>query len=228
MACERLLPDHVWREIECGSRQICDTIRSKAKSELSAKYDRLLDTVRENHPDKGKDLPNIHRSNDARIVNDTEISRVTVIGDVHLSSHALSFLSLGPSFAPSQSINALTCRKVLGGLQRLRDMLRNKARRESAPQSSVADTRRLLPTVPFPRSFYKEPEPFLAADIKFRVLCAGILEVLNRFKRFHQSNLSREHWQGFKEVRNLIADNSIRLSVSDKGGEFVVLPQTLD
>ncbi|EYC25250.1 hypothetical protein Y032_0012g1785 [Ancylostoma ceylanicum] len=31
-----------------------------------------------------------------------------------------------------------------------------------------------------------------------------------------------------QEVRNLIADNSIRLSVSDKGGEFVVLPQTLD
>ncbi|EYC26999.1 hypothetical protein Y032_0009g466 [Ancylostoma ceylanicum] len=55
-----------------------------------------------------------------------------------------------------------------------------------------------------------------------------ILEVLNRFKGVHQSNLSREQWLGFKEVRSLIADNSIRLSVSDKGGEFVVLPQTLD
>ncbi|EYC21254.1 hypothetical protein Y032_0020g81 [Ancylostoma ceylanicum] len=107
-------------------------------------------------------------------------------------------------------------------------MLRNRARRENAPQSSAPEHKRLLPTVPFPRSFYKEAQPFPAADIKFRVLSSGILEVLNKFKRVHQSNLSQEHWQGFKEVRSLIANNSIRLSVSDKGGEFVVLPQSLD
>ncbi|EYC41359.1 hypothetical protein Y032_0572g144 [Ancylostoma ceylanicum] len=107
-------------------------------------------------------------------------------------------------------------------------MLRNKARRDTTPQSSLPENRRLLPTVPFPRSFYKEAEPFLPADIKLRVLSSGILEVLNTFKRVHHSNLSQEQWQGFKEVRSLIADNSIRLSVSDKGREFVVLTQTLD
>ncbi|EYB90288.1 hypothetical protein Y032_0222g2647 [Ancylostoma ceylanicum] len=228
LACKRLLPSHLWRRIEGGSRLICDSVRSKVKSSLSAKYDRLSGMVCENHLDRGKDLPNTHRTHDARSENDVETARVTVIGDIHLSTNALAFLNLGPSFSPSQSINALTCRRIVGGLQKLRDMLRNRARRENAPQSSAPEHKRLLPTVPFPRSFYKEAQPFPAADIKFRVLSSGILEVLNKFKRVHQSNLSQEHWQGFKEVRNLIANNSIRLSVSDKGGEFVVLPQTLD
>ncbi|EYC01226.1 hypothetical protein Y032_0109g132 [Ancylostoma ceylanicum] len=107
-------------------------------------------------------------------------------------------------------------------------MLRNKARRENIPQSSALDNKRLLPTVPFPLPSYKEGEPYLAADIKFRVLSSGILEVSNKFKHSYQSNLSREQWLGFEGVRDLIANNYIRLSVSDKGGEFVVLPQTLD
>ncbi|KAJ1365418.1 hypothetical protein KIN20_025709 [Parelaphostrongylus tenuis] len=34
--------------------------------------------------------------------------------------------------------------------------------------------------------------------------------------------------RGMKEIRELIREGSIRLSVSDKGGEFVVIPRQLD
>uniref|UniRef100_A0A7I4YDF6 Reverse transcriptase domain-containing protein n=1 Tax=Haemonchus contortus TaxID=6289 RepID=A0A7I4YDF6_HAECO len=35
-------------------------------------------------------------------------------------------------------------------------------------------------------------------------------------------------WEGLREIRKRVADGEIRLSVSDKGGEFVVLPRSLD
>ena len=37
-----------------------------------------------------------------------------------------------------------------------------------------------------------------------------------------------EHPSEEMAIRRLIADGTIRLSVSDKGGEFVVMPQSLD
>ena len=65
--------------------------------------------------------------------------------------------------------------------------------------------------------------------MKFRILSAGILNVLNENKSIRvTSNLTHAQWQGFKEIRDLTANGCLRISVSDKGGEFVVLPQTLD
>ena len=107
-------------------------------------------------------------------------------------------------------------------------MLRSKARRENVVQTSTLGDRRLLPPIPFPRSFYRQPEPVREVDIKFRALSSGVLQVLSKFKQSRQTNLTLTQWQSFKELRELISAHSIRLSVSDKGGEFVVLPQELD
>ncbi|EYC07870.1 hypothetical protein Y032_0068g178 [Ancylostoma ceylanicum] len=87
---------------------------------------------------------------------------------------------------------------------------------------------RVLPPIPFPCSFYREPDPCPDVDIKFRILSSGILSVLNRNKGRCQSNLTYDQWQGFREIREMINCGTIRLSVSDKGGEFVVMPQSLD
>ncbi|EYC26764.1 hypothetical protein Y032_0010g950 [Ancylostoma ceylanicum] len=43
-------------------------------------------------------------------------------------------------------------------------------KRVNQPQISTTISRRALPPVPFPCSFYKEPEPYTDADIRFRVL----------------------------------------------------------
>lgn len=35
-------------------------------------------------------------------------------------------------------------------------------------------------------------------------------------------------WQGFSELQRLRLDGTVRLYVSDKDGEFVVIPESLD
>ncbi|EYC39092.1 hypothetical protein Y032_0677g1444 [Ancylostoma ceylanicum] len=139
----------------------------------------------------------------------------------------MDFLSLGPSFAPTQNIDAMTYRKVVGSLHRFRDLLRIRTRRDNGTTPN-AFSRRTLPNIPFPFSFYKEPEPCLEADVKFRILASGVLNILNENRKTRQSNLTKEQWQGFKEIRELTSSGEIRHSVSDKGGEFVVMPKTLD
>uniref|UniRef100_A0A7I4Z6L7 Reverse transcriptase domain-containing protein n=1 Tax=Haemonchus contortus TaxID=6289 RepID=A0A7I4Z6L7_HAECO len=64
--------------------------------------------------------------------------------------------------------------------------------------------------------------------MKFRVLSSGVLEIFKRHGRERFSNMTNEQWDGLREVRKRVADGEIRLSVSDKGGEFVVLPCSLD
>ena len=144
-------------------------------------------------------------------------ARVTVIGNVQISPNALELLSLGPSFAPTQQISAVTYRKVVGSLQRFRDRLRIKVKHDSQTLSSSNFSRRVYPSIPFPQSCYKEPEPNTEADIKFRILSSGILNILNRYKSVKKSNLSCSQWQGFKKLRELTTNGVVRISVGDKG-----------
>ena len=76
--------------------------------------------------------------------------------------------------------------------------------------------------------FYREPDPCQEADIKFKILSAGVLAAFRNHGSVHHNNLTLGQWKGFKEVRELIKNGTIRLSVSDKGGEFVALPLALD
>ncbi|EYC09832.1 hypothetical protein Y032_0059g3073 [Ancylostoma ceylanicum] len=66
------------------------------------------------------------------------------------------------------------------------------------------------------------------ADIKFRILASGVLEVLNKYKRRQYCNMTREQWQGLRQLREMTDNGSIRVTVSDKGGEFVIIPQAPD
>ncbi|EYB87792.1 hypothetical protein Y032_0257g404 [Ancylostoma ceylanicum] len=229
-ACRRLLPEQTWRRIEGRSRMICDSIRSSIKSTLCEKYDRLLSTDCGRRCNAKLTNSTEHHRSDNIVANSVATyhpARVTVLGDTHLSDSAVDFLSLGPSFAISHRIDGSTFRKVATGLHKLRDRLRLKAKRENEPQPTQLSTRP-LPLVPFPQRFYKEPEPVRDVDTKFKILLTGVLNAYTHHRRFTHSNLTREQWEGFAEVRELTKNGAIRLSVSDKGGEFVVIPQVLD
>ncbi|VDM64627.1 unnamed protein product [Angiostrongylus costaricensis] len=55
------------------------------------------------------------------------------------------------------------------------------------------------------------------------------LKVLNHYRaKRYSSNLTPVQKRGMREVRELIRLKTIRLPVSDKGGEFVVIPHQLD
>ncbi|EYC10589.1 hypothetical protein Y032_0054g2445 [Ancylostoma ceylanicum] len=230
-ACRRLLPEQTWRRIEGGLRIICDSIRSSIKSTLREKYDGLLSTdCRKRCNAELTSSPEHHRPSNivANRVATYHPARVTVLGDTHLSDNAVDFLSLGPSFAISHKIDGSTFRNVATSLHKLRDRLRIKAKRENQPHQSTHLSTRPLPWVPFPQSFYKEPEPVRDVDTKFKILLTGVLTAYTRHSRFTHGNLTREQWEGFAEVREMTRNGAIRLSVSDKGGEFVVMPQVLD
>ncbi|XGW35820.1 hypothetical protein V3C99_019196 [Haemonchus contortus] len=224
-ACQRLLQDQTWRRIEGESRKICNSIRSAAKSTLVAKYDKLWNSRHGNSHRNGTHLTmdHPHRSHETR--SEGNMARVTVLGDTRLSSNALDVLNLGPSFSPAQNINAHTFRKVVGGLQRFRDLLRSKSRHDHELLTINSD---LIASVPFPRNFYKEPSPVPEADVKFKILSSGVLTVLNRNRRLQNTNLTCKQRQGLRELRELRSNGTLRISVSDKGGEFVVMSQTLD
>ncbi|EYC05911.1 hypothetical protein Y032_0079g1253 [Ancylostoma ceylanicum] len=157
-----------------------------------------------------------------------QINRVTVIGNAQISANPMDFLNLGPPFAPTQNISAMTFCKIMGGLHQLRDQLRLRFARENQAQPSTPMNRRLLPSVPFPSPFYREPDPCTEADVKFRIFSSDVFSIFNENRRTYQSSLTSEQRRGFKKLRESIANGNIRLSVSDNGWEFVVMPQSLD
>uniref|UniRef100_A0A7I4Y0P3 Reverse transcriptase domain-containing protein n=1 Tax=Haemonchus contortus TaxID=6289 RepID=A0A7I4Y0P3_HAECO len=88
---------------------------------------------------------------------------------------------------------------------------------------------RVFPVLPFPCAYYKPQEPHAVVNTKFRLLATSVYRVVRQFVDRHPGfNLTPLQRQGFKELRNRIEAGEIRLSVSDKGGEFVVIPQVLD
>ncbi|XGW34713.1 hypothetical protein V3C99_018598 [Haemonchus contortus] len=149
-------------------------------------------------------------------------ARVTVIDKAPISEKALDLLNLEPSFSIAQGIRPSTYRQVVTGLHQLRDQLRTNAVRREPRRNETESEQSMLTPIPFPRSFYSEPEPSPVEDVKFRVLSSGVLEVFKRHMRERFSNLTNAQWEGLREIRKRVADGEIRLSVSDKGGEFVV------
>ena len=137
-------------------------------------------------------------------------------------------LSLGPSFSFVQNVNGIVFRKIVGGLHKVRDQLRIRARIAENTRNNALMSRRLVPNIPFPNTFYKEPQPVREVDVKFRILSAGILSAYSEAKRLKRWNLTRAQWLGFKEICDMTANGTVRVSVSDKGGEFVVIPRQLD
>ena len=108
------------------------------------------------------------------------------------------------------------------------DQLRYKAKQErlGLEQERGAGA---LPKPPFPRTFFKQQQPDNEIDSKFRLFSDELLHILNCYRRKKfSSNLSQQQKLGFRQIRELIKSKSIRLSVSDKGGEFVVIPRQLD
>ena len=111
-------------------------------------------------------------------------------------------------------------------LHELQNQLRYRARLEGAGAERQNEG---LPPTPFPRLFFKQEKPNEEIDYTFRLFSNEILHILGRYQWKKQvCNLTREQKRGIRQVRELINSRTVRLSVSDKGGEFVVIPHQLD
>ncbi|KAJ1369671.1 hypothetical protein KIN20_031184 [Parelaphostrongylus tenuis] len=120
----------------------------------------------------------------------------------------------------------MSLRKVACGLHDLQDQLSKKVRVEETNRNEQQVE---APKPPFPQPFYRQQDPNEEVNRKFRKFADETLRTLTHYrtKRF-QSNLTELQKRGMKEVRELIREGRIRLLVSDKGGESVVIPLQLD
>ncbi|EYC18662.1 hypothetical protein Y032_0026g1298 [Ancylostoma ceylanicum] len=230
--CERFLPSHLWRSITSESKSICDSIRANVKSKLQEKFNRLLDQKRP----RTTIVPVTATSCEVHHLQAKEVSgaipcssRVTVIGGITLSCDAHSVLSLGPSFSPTQSICPRVVRKIVGSLQYAHDRLRYQAKLESHQLAQPPNRNTRLPALPFPSMFFKPQEPNSHVDSAFRLFTTSVFATINQFlhKRPTQ-NLTPAQIRGLKEIRDLTSSGAIKISISDKGGEFVVMPKELE
>ncbi|EYB96818.1 hypothetical protein Y032_0146g2522 [Ancylostoma ceylanicum] len=158
------------------------------------------------------------------------LARVSVIGDVTLSEDALSLLDLGPSFSPVQSIGHGVTRKIVGSLQFVHDRLRHRASRKEQETGREHNTGTTLPPIPFPARWYNPQEPNMLVDTKFRLFTTSVFfSILTSYcKKPPISNLTPAQRRGLREIRELSAQGEIKISTSDKGGEFVIISRELD
>uniref|UniRef100_A0A7I4XT58 Reverse transcriptase domain-containing protein n=1 Tax=Haemonchus contortus TaxID=6289 RepID=A0A7I4XT58_HAECO len=228
--CARYLEDRLWKRIVGESKSICDSIRSKVKTTLQKKFDNLCSTSRNfkdgSSPTMTGRVPAEHTTSMTG-QSDMRGSRVTVLGGFPLPDCARSLLELGPSFSPYQSISTFVLRRIICNLHDLQDRLRYKAKIDSGSLIPGPNTNAL--NVPFPRTYFKQQEPNVCSDVSFRIFADEVFKVLGTYQKQRMpSNISREQAYGLKLLQDLIKSRTIRLSVSDKGGEFVVIPRQLD
>ncbi|EYC04498.1 hypothetical protein Y032_0087g2047 [Ancylostoma ceylanicum] len=206
---------------------ICDSIRSSAKAGLQRKFDELLSRSQAKVPQRPQTLASKPSSDDQKGGEQpvTQSPRVTVIGGIMIPEAAKSLLELGPSFSPTQPITASVSRRIVGCLQGLQNRLRYRLKQDNAGNVEVSN----FPKIPFPQRYLKQHSPNFEADAKFRIFATDVHNVLCRYKnKKFTSNLTPAQKEGIREVRNLVTSGRVRVCVSDKGGEFVILPQELD
>ncbi|EYC34644.1 hypothetical protein Y032_0001g72 [Ancylostoma ceylanicum] len=225
--CARYLEERLWKEIVSGSVSICNLIRSNAKASLQKKFDNLLSKPH-GHSDRQQStlLSTDNENIDNTTGRTTTTTRVTVLGSIPISDNTRSLLSLRPSFSPSRSTSTGVMRRIVCNLHDFQDRLRYRAKLETVGTTQQAQA---FPTIPFPPTFFKQQRSNFKVDVPFRLFADEVLKVLNRFRYMRTpSNLTYEMRGGIKAIRELVDSAKIRLSISDKGGEFVVIPRKLD
>ncbi|XGW09626.1 hypothetical protein V3C99_011701 [Haemonchus contortus] len=118
-------------------------------------------------------------------------------------------------------------RKILCSLHELQDRLRYRAKVDGG--ASATTNAKAALKVPFPQVYFKQQEPDIASDISFQIFADEIFKVFSRFQKQRLSpNISRTQAEGIRELQGLVKSHTIRLSVIDKGGEFVVISNQID
>lgn len=118
----------------------------------------------------------------------------------------------------------MVSRRIVGNLQSLHDRLRGRAKIDTRGRGQGFVSSSTIPPPPFPATYLGSQEPNSTVDTKFRVFATSVLTVLRRITgRRIASNLTVAQKCGLREVQDLVSSGAIRVTVSDKGGEFVVL-----
>ncbi|KAK6726343.1 hypothetical protein RB195_004579 [Necator americanus] len=121
-------------------------------------------------------------------------------------------------------------RTVLSTIGCERSLEENRGAKEKK-QDREQETPRVpvFPPIPFPALLYKPQEANSVIDAMFRLFAMSVSSILSRYshKRAFE-NLTPTQRKRLCELRDICSQGKIKISVSDKGGEFVVISSELD
>jgi hypothetical protein len=205
----------IWNNFSQKSMTNCKNIKLQLQKKLNKKITALQ-------------LQQLPKRNTAPPVTDKE-NRITIIGNVTLANSEKSLLDKGPSFAPSRKITINTRREITANIQNLGIRLRwMKTCTSNDTQQQQPVLKSMENACPFDKPHAKFPPTFPDIECKLQLLNKQAMKLLTMQELYQFDNLSKDERKSLSVLKKKITDGEIRISTSDKGGEFVIAEQTLD
>ena len=160
--------------------------------------------------------------------NNSTTERTTLLGDVYITKEERNILNKGPSFAPAQKVNNYVRQQLTANILNLGVILRWKNNETNVISKSNTDMSEIQHVCPFEKSHTKFPPNVPIIEYKIQLLNSKVVELLNIEDKVFRDNITKNDRQALKSLKKKINNNEIRISVSDKGGEFTIINQSLD
>ena len=168
------------------------------------------------------------------------LPRVTILSSIpNLPKGTEDLLDLGPKFVPSKTVNNQTELDVNVQLAKLAYRLRwkeifeeqstNETDSLTAGNATVETIEEKIYHCPFEKFCTAPDTKFYHLETSLQHLKHEVRKVINKHKsRPVQPNLSQCQRETLSELITLKKAKKVRISISDKGGEFVLMSSTMD
>ncbi|EYB81102.1 hypothetical protein Y032_0392g576 [Ancylostoma ceylanicum] len=200
----------IWREFLDRNTSVCSQLRKRERDRLRKKHAKVLTSY----------------SSDSSFMRPRAVppERCTVLGTSMVDDDMKALLNLGPSFSVAIPANEETFDSVLCGIHRFAYQLR--WRTHQGP--TVLDrTSTLLASFPFPKPRIRVPKPIPSLELSLATLEVDLMRIYRKASKSRfASNLTSQELRGLKKLK--AARQTFRITVGDKDGAFVIMPQDLD
>ncbi|EYB82562.1 hypothetical protein Y032_0357g3392 [Ancylostoma ceylanicum] len=206
---ERLEPS-IWKAFLDRNTAVCAVLRKRERDRLRKKLSKVLTTY----------------STGTSFINPRAVpqERCTVLGTSMVDDDMKALLNLGPSFSVAVPANDETFDSVLCGIHRFAYQLRWRTHRGP---TVLDQTSTLLASLPFPKSRISVPKPIPSLELSIATLEVDLMRIYKKASKSRfASNLTSQELRGLKKLK--AARRTFRVTVGDKDGAFVIMPQDLD
>ena len=207
----------------------------KLKKQTKSKLIRKFNSLSSGNTEQVLDVAETTSSNDSE--KSPRVTLVTSNSDLPVGTTEL--LDIGPKFVPTKKFSKQTELNINVQLAKLAYQLRW---REIFKDSSEYDNHPARPSYSEPQTIFEAIEhspfdkPSRAPDVKFEQLESSLQllkhevnKVMNKHKsKPNHPNLTQRQSRALSELVKMKRNRQLRISVSDKGGEFGVMNSNLD
>uniref|UniRef100_A0A914Z1A1 Reverse transcriptase domain-containing protein n=1 Tax=Panagrolaimus superbus TaxID=310955 RepID=A0A914Z1A1_9BILA len=148
---------------------------------------------------------------------------ITVLGNADVTLNEQRLMALGPKFAPATRSVTANHHSLDISFQLMADSTRRIFINPKASSVTAA-----LPPPPFPASHVQFTPPIPTIEVRLASLKTSIFKCFDKYASSTTDNLAPPLRQALISLIAKRKTNELRISTSDKGGEFVVIPTSLD